>query len=436
MSSALIYHDEKPDDEFVQERFGELMDITNEALVKLAVSVRSKYSTTATTTPTAWVLQHWLGTYNLIHIVEFSDGLKYVIRVPASARHGQMTETARRALTAQAHMMRFVKKSTRIPMPDVLDFNTGFANPLKAPYIVMAHIPGRMVAEAWFDRSGPVPLEEKRLRILDSVAEAMAQLRGFQFEQIGSIEEEGGSGSGEEKEKEKEKGNKPGQSVFQIEQFGPFTSSAAYLRNRLQRTSQWQDDIGDRGSRVLLDLMIECLPLSTKRRTEPRESFVLSIPDLSAKNVLIDDHGAVTGFVDWDDAHTMPRFLGYTCFPHWITPNLNMLRMGLPKDKDHEDPPELLMQYRRRYNRKMQALLRGVGDARFVNKSHIYSAVHFAICHQSSRLEIVCWLVARAFPTTLPAAMKMVLSAGQGKLSTSDKDQLTIGFQALFSIYH
>ncbi|PYH81986.1 hypothetical protein BO82DRAFT_334920 [Aspergillus uvarum CBS 121591] len=411
MPPITVSQEEQPHDEFLQERFGKLFDISNEALVELALSVRSKYITN--TQATAKVLEHWIGTYNLIHVIGFSDGLKYVIRVPASARHGQMSEAAQRALVSQARMMRFIKKRTMIPMADVFDFDAGFANPLKTPYIVLSYIPGRMVAEAWFDRSGPVQLEAKRLRILDSVAEAMAQLRGFQFDQIGSLDDDGGH-------------------VFHVQQCGPFSSSAAYLRHRLQRVTQWTETASDRGCRVLLDLMIDCLPRSTRRRSDPHESFVLSVPDLSAKNVLVDEQGAVTGFVDWDGAHTMPRYLGYASFPGWITTDLNPLHFIW--SEDHEEPPELLKQYRLLYNRKMQALLRGSGDAKFVHKSHIYEAMHLAVCTLRPRLEIVTTLVAKAFPTDTEVAMNLIMLAGEGRLSTRDKDQLTRGFQLLFSV--
>ncbi|OJK00481.1 hypothetical protein ASPACDRAFT_28292 [Aspergillus aculeatus ATCC 16872] len=411
MPPITVSQEEQPHDEFLQERFGKLFDISNEALVELALSVRSKYITN--TQATAKVLEHWIGTYNLIHVIGFSDGLKYVIRVPASARHGQMSEAAQRALVSQARMMRFIKKRTMIPMPDVFDFDAGFANPLKTPYIVLSYIPGRMVAEAWFDRSGPVQLEEKRLRILDSVAEAMAQLRGFQFEQIGSLDDDGGH-------------------VFHVQQCGPFSSSTAYLRHRLQRVTQWTEIPSDRGCRVLLDLMIDCLPRSTRRRSDPHESFVLSVPDLSAKNVLVDEQGAVTGFVDWDGAHTMPRYLGYSSFPGWITTDLNPLHFIWAED--FEEAPGLLKQYRLLYNRKMQGLLRGSGDAKFVHKSHIYEAMHLAVCTLRPRLEIVTTLVAKAFPTNTEVAMNLIMLAGEGRLSTHDKDQLTRGFQLLFAI--
>ncbi|RAH63905.1 uncharacterized protein BO66DRAFT_257738 [Aspergillus aculeatinus CBS 121060] len=434
MPPITVSQEEQPHDEFLQERFGKLFDISNEALVELALSVRSKYITN--TQATAKVLEHWIGTYNLIHVIGFSDGLKYVIRVPASARHGQMSEAAQRALVSQARMMRFIKKRTMIPMPDVFDFDAGFANPLKTPYIVLSYIPGRMVAEAWFDRSGPVQLEEKRLRILNSVAEAMAQLRGFQFEQIGSLdvadERLGQLNAMAPCYGWEENYQDDGGHVFHVQQCGPFSSSTAYLRHRLQRVTQWTETPSDRGCRVLLDLMIDCLPRSTRRRSDPHESFVLSVPDLSAKNVLVDEQGAVTGFVDWDGAHTMPRYLGYSSFPGWITTDLNPLHFIWAED--FEEPPELLKQYRLLYNRKMQGLLRGSGDAKFVHKSHIYEAMHLAVCTLRPRLEIVTTLVAKAFPTNTEVAMNLIMLAGEGRLSTHEKDQLTRGFQLLFAV--
>jgi hypothetical protein len=84
--------------------------------------------------------------------------------------------------------MRFIKDETTIPLPEVYAFDTTSENEIRVPYIVMSFIDGFTVNSLWFDNTGPTPLEERRLRILDTIAEAMSQLQKFQFDKIGSLQ--------------------------------------------------------------------------------------------------------------------------------------------------------------------------------------------------------------------------------------------------------
>lgn len=53
--------------------------------------------------------------------------------------------------------------------------------------MVMSFIPGDTVMSTWFDKGRPTSLEERRPRILVSVAKAVSQLQKFSFDQIGSL---------------------------------------------------------------------------------------------------------------------------------------------------------------------------------------------------------------------------------------------------------
>ncbi|RAL00326.1 uncharacterized protein BO80DRAFT_408631 [Aspergillus ibericus CBS 121593] len=395
----------------VEERFGALLAINPDALTTLASDIRRKLTTDTFTTAT--LIERLTGSNYLIHVIEFDDKLRYVIRLPCSGRPGHFTEPAKRALIARVEMMRFIRKRTMIPMPEIYDFNASAANVLEAPYVVEGFISGTSVADVWFDESGPMSLEEKRLRILDSVAEAMAQLRGFYFDKIGTMSDTG----------------------IQYAEYGPYESTVEFLRDRLAVTSN--EGLGSSpyeiGCRIFLDMMISCLPLSTKRRTDDRETFVLAVPQFESKNIRLDEYCNVTGIIDWEGAHTMPRFLGYAVFPGWITRDLDPVVYGWPYDT-REDSPEQLKRYRLLYNRKMQGLLRGVGDARFVNKTHIFEAILAAIENRTARIEIVRTLVAKAFPASLDTAARLIEDAGDGELLRRDSERLKGGFEALLSI--
>lgn len=84
--------------------------------------------------------------------------------------------------------MSFLRQNTSIPIPEIYDFDETTNNELGVPYILMELAAGFPVSEKWFDITGPTSLEARRLRILDTVAAAMAQLSRFKFEKIGSLQ--------------------------------------------------------------------------------------------------------------------------------------------------------------------------------------------------------------------------------------------------------
>lgn len=171
----------------------------------------------------------------------------------------------------------------------------------------------------------------------------------------------------------------------QIDEFGPFEYSKSYLRHHAQHygnpTKRSPLAIG---SRALLDMIISSLPLSTERTSSTRETFALSLPDFDSQNIMVDEHGHLTGLIDWDNAGTVPRFLGFSTYPGWITRDWDPIIYSYPENKERENSPEELKRYRRRYNDKMQEMLHGKGDTRFANKSHIFEAVAIAACDDVS----------------------------------------------------
>lgn len=175
----------------LEERFGPLLSISDQSLIALAWDIRRKSSRDCFAT--AKVINRLRGSYNLVHIVEFDDGLKYVVRVPATGWGGRFTESAKRSLVSQVLTMRLVRKETTIPVPEVYTFDPSSSNPIEAPYILMSFIDGYSVSSKWFDGSGPTPVEERRLNILDSLARAMSQLQKLQFDMIGSLVSEDGT---------------------------------------------------------------------------------------------------------------------------------------------------------------------------------------------------------------------------------------------------
>jgi aminoglycoside phosphotransferase (APT) family kinase protein len=145
---------------YLEDVFGPLLSISADSLAALASSVRSRVS--GKDFSGCHVVTRLPGTHNLVYVVEFDDGIKYAIRISASAWNGlSSTETTKCSLISQVHTMRFIREKTTIPLPEVYAFDTTSENEIGVPYIVMSFIDGSTVRSMWFDKTGPTPLEER-----------------------------------------------------------------------------------------------------------------------------------------------------------------------------------------------------------------------------------------------------------------------------------
>ncbi|KAL7266591.1 hypothetical protein RUND412_010859 [Rhizina undulata] len=170
--------------------------------------------------------------------------------------------------------MRFLRKNTTIPIPEVFAFDETTNNEILAPFIMMEFAKGSSVSKVWFEDTGPTPLEERRLRILDTVASAMSQLVNFRFNEIGSLQL-----SGKDDDTPLDAPISIGPCIYfnvglalckhdseiymgpQFTHIGPFGDSWEYLHALLngQMVAQYDDY---KGCRKLLRIMISCLPPS------------------------------------------------------------------------------------------------------------------------------------------------------------------------------
>ncbi|KAN0069431.1 hypothetical protein V8E54_012446 [Elaphomyces granulatus] len=374
---------------YLEDLFGPLLSISADSLAALASSVRSRVS--GKDSSGCHVVTRLYGAHSLVYVVEFDDGIKYAIRISASAWDGRFTETAKCSLISQVHTLRFIREKTTIPLPEVYAFDTTSENEIGVPYIVMSFIDGSTVLSMWFDKTGPTPLEERRLRTLDTVAQAMSQLQKFQFDKIGSLQFNSGTDSIEigpcYKWDDGQIGDENYGKIAIIKQFGPFNTSQSYLEyfvKHNERTGKPDLYRLGIGSQKLLSMMIPCLPCPRKSFLA-REKFVLSLPDFNPQNILIDER-------------------------------------------------EELDKYRRWYNRRMKELLNGNGDSVFTIKSHIFEAIAIAAMDDVCRLCIVMKIVGQVIPER--AAFGLIQDASDGKLTPSDIRRLKKRFKALFSTEH
>ena len=431
------------DERYLEACFGPLLSISQKELIDLASNARNRISpkSQAQSIDCRFVTR-LNGSYNLVHILEFSDEVKYVIRVPVTGWGDRFGETAKSSLKSEALTMRFIRKETTIPVPDVYAFDTTNLNEIGAPYILMSFIPGFTVSSMWFDNSGPTPLEDRRQRVLNSVAEAMAQLERFHFDKIGSLQFNGdltndGITIGPCYIWDEETGdNEDDEEKMAVKQLGPFNTSKSYLQyclDNLERPKVFRPLA--HGCKKLLASMIRYLPSSSDQFTgSESETFVLSIPDYDSQNIMIDERGNLTGIIDWDHVQSLPRFLGYSSFPGWITRDWDPLMYHYTRIET-ENSPEELEQYRLQYCDKMNQLLKGKNDARFTMKSHIYEAVAIAIMNSDNRLYIMQLLVGCLGVTDWESdSLAFLVNVGLDELSEEDERRLEDGLRGLLSI--
>lgn len=381
-------------------KFASLLErIQPESIIAMALRIYQGWSASPSANQVTCTLVSppLCGSFNLIHVLNFSDGVKWILRLPLETLEGSST-TARR-LESEVMTMGFIRQNTTIPIPEVISFDPHTENEITSPYIIMPFDEGTPVCQIWWDECGPTPLEKRRHKILDTVADAMSQLTKFRFNKIGMLEFEVGSLSpkvgpinvlDQGVEMEQYATQEDTGAVFK--HIGPFDSSQEYITS-LHDSQEAPDDSYGVGMHRLLAMMIENLPLSSP--IEGKESFGLTHPDFSGQNFLVSEDGTLTAIIDWDNVQTAPDCIGCCSYPAWLTRDWDPLMYGYgTPDTKWENSPEELEGYRNYYATKMSSL----GSAKFTTKSHIHEAVCIAASNPLCMYHITDKIFHHMFP--------------------------------------
>lgn len=368
-------------------RFASLLTtITPRSLVELAVRVRyPDIYEEGTLHQQCSIIQQQYGSFNLLHTVKFGDGTKCLVRIPCPGENGHFTATNSRSIRCAAYTMIYLRRNTSIPIPEVYGFDETTSNEIRAPYIMLEFVDGFSVDELWFDDKGPTPLPHRQIRILKTLAEAMCELSKFQFDKIGALQFDHDnilnpirivefdvpdeSADLDDMESGVDKGPK-------LRMIGPFDSSGAYFEALLAMQRPPYEDFSI-GLHYILKMMIRCLPPSIATRKPCPESFVIAHPDLDCQNVLVSEDGTLVALIDWDNVHTVPRCIGYSRYPSWITRDWDPIKYGyqVPGCRP-ENSPEELEYFRKIYAANISTLLSESFD--YSTKSHLFEAVWIA----------------------------------------------------------
>lgn len=131
------------------------------------------------------------GFYNLVYKIQFSDGSCWALKVPRRGHDEEWNELAERALLAEIHTMKLIKRETTIPIPIVHDYNATLDNVLGCPYMLMEWLSGEPLIKHWdryVDKDEPslVGDDHKRVQLLLDITKSMVQLDRFELKKCGS----------------------------------------------------------------------------------------------------------------------------------------------------------------------------------------------------------------------------------------------------------
>ena len=184
---------------------------------------------------------------------------------------------------------RYVRRHTKIPVPEIYHYDLDPDNDVGAPYSLMERLPGKHLYKIW----DALSLDHKKVA-LSQIANVIVQLAGLKFDKIGSLFE---SGIG------------PVVHPCHRRREGPFSTTLDYLRSFASTDGIASPDL----KRVLLEVQAELgrFFASTDDAVYLQPPFAFVHADLDGQNILFvpseDGSGPVlSGLIDFENAYTGP----------------------------------------------------------------------------------------------------------------------------------
>ena len=264
------------------------------------------------------------GSFNLVYFITFDDQQRWVLKVPGQGYDGTWDELASKALTSEAGTMRLIKDQSNVPVPEVYGFDSSMRNPLRVPYIMMEHISGRTLDEMWWASGCSIAKQQQiRLRILQTLAEAMADLSTLTFPQGGALQFDANGeyiGIGGTRVIDLHAmftSDEPGSHVVFTAK-GPTNNPQFDLLTMLRKRDAPQNETAlERGQFQALKLFATWA--MEDRNYDGVDDFVLAHPDLDTQNILVQNDGTLCGIIDWDGVAAVPHERGALRYPLFIS---------------------------------------------------------------------------------------------------------------------
>lgn len=264
--------------------------------------------------------------------------------------------------------MRLIRRKTTIPVPEVFAFDASLENELRCPFTLMELIHGKPLHDVWFEEGiSQAMLEQKRIRSLHEIAEAMAQLNALTFSEGGSLlfDTKGdvvGIGSSNVVDFETQYKNVNSadyDNTMAFRQTGPFSDPTSYILSSLDAgEGECEYGIVRRGANKLLRLFVDWSLMDGCVQDKP---FALAHPDLDSQNIFVNNDGSLAGIIDWDWISAVPHCIGPQSFPKFLMQDYDLVKYaydveaGRPMEGCIADSPAQLACYRAMYAQFMES---------------------------------------------------------------------------------
>ena len=376
------------DEEDPPSKFREVLaQLREEKITHLASSARRRHeeksSPLDTTVPTVHCRISgpplW-GSYNLVYKIVFDDGVRWMVKIPATGHHRCHDSLAAHALRTEVETMRFIKDHIDIPLPAVYDYNQSMDNEIGCPYIAMEFIDGIPLWQAWFsDDVSTSKKESIRLKAMQTVAAAMVKLSRYTFGQSGALcADLDGVNIVHSRavnyhavwDRDQDHNDTSQDDIYLARK--PCYSALSYLLSMLRRRGIKSSDRAlDRGGQRSIDLLTKW---ACEHFKIDDDKFTLAHPDLDTQNVLVKEDGTLCGIIDWDGVAVVPIAIGALKYPLWLSRdwnpicyNYNPETQGPLRTNDRtENSPEELIRYRAAYAHSIEtaSLISGMTSER------------------------------------------------------------------------
>lgn len=378
------------------------------------------------------LIQRLEGSYNIVYVIRLPSATKYCLRVPAAGRPSQWTERDALLMEADAMTMRYIKRKSGLSMPDVLTFDTTCDNSIGHPYLLTTFVKGSPMYKVWDDTSHG-DLEGRRQRMLKSIATEISKLRCLTWEVgMGTLDFEDPENPEPALSIEVYEGF-PWEELYGVhrelkevekEMVSLLDYREALRDVYMEHAPKYRTDAAGskwrKGEALLLNLMINCLPDAEKfdiTATHPmigstqwfqlsqafedlqHTTMTIAPPDFNMQNIMVDDEGNVTGFIDWDGTQVVPCYRGWARYPKFLYSDWSI---WFNNDYDITWDSTELERYRKDYARYMVEVMGGNGDCIFTSKSHLYESLHEAVNLRLRRQDFTDKILGIIFPRVDP----------------------------------
>ncbi|KAL8796595.1 MAG: hypothetical protein Q9182_007325 [Xanthomendoza sp. 2 TL-2023] len=291
------------------------------------------------------------GSFNWAVFLLFADGVEWVLRSPRKGDGVVSDDTNLLLLASEAATLKYIKRHSTIPVPEVFSYQASADNDVGIPYILMSKAKGSPLHHAW-QYPESLGTEEQRAKVLFQLGAITWKLSRLRFSQAGSLFEE----SGEFKIKtclsrgllmqrrddleDVPRGPFSSENDFYEAHFTAFLEHVRYLplshhcflaplpmrgdygdvTSYLAAVDRWNYFVAVRSKidsslnrtdyviagDALLGLMAKWTQLCGYFCDDDQHRFVLYHPDLNVNNIYVDENFNITCIIDWAFCSAIP----------------------------------------------------------------------------------------------------------------------------------